>query len=166
MSILPVLLYPHPALRQAAETVTEEGIQSPDLRRFIADMIETMYASTGAVGLAAPQLGSLRRVLVFDTTANTSKSELHVFINPVIVSQSKWKYGKEGCLSIPEFRGTVKRARKITVTWQDIDGQQREGEFLDFAAVVIQHEVDHLHGILFLDRLRTIGAETSLERRQ
>lgn len=165
MSERKVQIYPNPILRQHSAFVPENDLISLPISTLVQDLIDTMYANIGAVGLAAPQIGELLQIIVFDPTANSTRSELCVMINPRITSLSKWKYGREGCLSVPDYRGTVKRARKLQVAWTDTQGQLKEGEFRDFAAVIVQHEVDHLSGILFFDRIRAIEGGVILEPR-
>jgi peptide deformylase len=125
-------------------------------------MIETLYHFPGTVGLAASQVGVPVQIMVIDSTAKTTKDRLMVLINPVLTQQSQWKYSREGCLSFPEYLVTVKRARKITAEWLDPKGQLQSEAFRDFEAVIIQHELDHLQGILFIDRVKNMQTDLIL----
>jgi peptide deformylase len=163
MAVRPVLQYPHPVLRESCRDVTPDMIVNGCLQVLVTDLMDTMYATPGTVGLAAPQIGETWRVFVMDVTANTTRDQALVVVNPVIETQSKWKFGREGCLSFPEYLITLKRARKIQCRYLDGLGQHQVQDFQDFAAVVFQHEYDHLAGILFIDLARSL--ETDLLRR-
>ncbi len=147
MAILPIRVYPDPVLREPASPVAEVD---DSVRRLIADMTETMRAAPG-VGLAAPQVGVQRRVLVYSLGA---EEPVHALINPEIVERSGNEVvADEGCLSIPELSYPVPRAERITIRALDADGHAVSYDAEEFEARVIQHEVDHLDGVLFLDRL-------------
>lgn len=161
MAILEIVTYPDPILRTVCDPV--ESI-TDDIVELIDNMVETMYAFPGTVGLAAPQVGVSKRIIVLDTTSKTTKDQLLVLINPVITESSKNKYVREGCLSVPEYLGDVKRAQKIIYTALDRHGNMLENEAKYFEAVVIQHEIDHLDGILFIDKINRL--KTDLIRRQ
>lgn len=127
------------------------------LRRLVADMFETMYESNG-IGLAAPQIGILRKVIVVDTMEPGEKMAL---VNPKIDYWSEERHAmKEGCLSIPGVEGEVVRPTRIHIKANDVDGNEIEFEAEGLLARVIQHEVDHLNGILFIDHLTTSERET------
>lgn len=163
MTLLEILTYPNPVLRQPCRPLTPEEIRSEAIQTLIADMIDTMYHHAGSVGLAAPQVGVPVQLFVMDSTAKESRERLKVLINPVMTQQSQWKYSREGCLSFPDYLVTVKRARKVTATWLTPDGEESSEAFRDFEAIILQHEADHLQGILFLDRVKNM--QTDLIRR-
>ena len=145
-----VLLHPHPLLTRRAEPATDPG-------RVIADLLDTMRSFGHCVGIAAPQIGELVRVAVVDCTGHPKAPESHgelVLVNPVIVAASGSKVGREGCLSIPELTGNVRRATHITV---EAEGLRVEAE--GFEARAIQHEIDHLDGLLFLDRVESLESD-------
>lgn len=145
MAILNIRTDEDPILRKKSRKV--EKIDE-DLKSFIEDMYETMYDAQG-VGLAAVQVGRLKRLVVLDDY-NGSKITL---INPVIESLGEDQVdGMEGCLSVPDRMGKIKRAQKVTVSYQDIDGDRKIIEAEDFLARIIQHELDHLEGILYTDK--------------
>ena len=148
MAILPIRTYPDPVLRKEAEPVT---VIDAKLRQLAADMIETMQDANG-VGLAAPQVGvSLRMVIVdFDP----ENGDPRVLINPVITKRSGRKeVGDEGCLSFPGLRSRVKRSPRVVCEAQNLDGDIVEYQAEDLSARAVQHELDHLDGMLFVDKV-------------
>lgn len=147
MALLKVLHYPDPRLKLKSEPVTDFG---PKMQRFFDDMIETMHVEDG-VGLAAPQVGVRQRLLIACPTMK--KGEEFVIINPVIESSHGREKGMEGCLSLPGINGEVVRAKKIKLRFQDRTGRTMLADIKDFFARIIQHEMDHLDGILLIDRL-------------
>jgi peptide deformylase len=166
MSILKVARMGHPVLRAVARTLTPADIRTDDIQRLIDDMIETMVEYHG-VGLAAPQIHHGLRLFVADLGASDEQreeAEPLAIINPEIVPVGgeiveDW----EGCLSIPDIRGRVPRARAIKVRALDRTGKRVELSVADFSARVIQHETDHLDGILFFDRMRRFDSLTFLD---
>ena len=164
MSILKVARMGHPVLRTKARTVDKSELKSPAVQQFIDSMIDTMFEYSG-VGLAAPQVHESLRVFVamLDPDGN-GESDAVVFVNPEItVKGDQTVEGWEGCLSIPDIRGRVPRAQHISVTALDRHGKRFEMELKDFPARVVQHETDHLDGVLFLDRMRSFESLTYLE---
>ena len=147
MALLTILEYPDERLRQKAASVETFD---DDLRRFVDDMLETMYAAPG-IGLAATQVNVHQRVIVIDITEE--KNAPLCLINPEIVDKQGCDEMEEGCLSVPGIYEKVKRARSIRVRAQDVHGSVSEIEAEGLLAVCIQHEVDHLDGHLFVDRL-------------
>ncbi len=146
MAILPIRIYPDPVLREPAALVTAVD---DDVRKLIADMAETMKDAPG-VGLAAPQVGVQRRVLVYQAFED---DELRALINPEIAKAEGEVVENEGCLSIPGLAYPVARAERIVVRAMNEAGEVFEHAAEDFEARVIQHEVDHLNGILYIDRI-------------
>ena len=149
MAVRPVRLYGDPVLRQKAAPVTEID---DTLRRLVADMRETMQAYHG-VGLAANQVGVLQRVLVVDVPTSETEIASYTLVNPVLSERSGAETGEEGCLSIPGIYEDVRRAQRVRVRAQDEHGQPIDFVAEGYLARAIQHEVDHLDGVLFLDRL-------------
>jgi peptide deformylase len=145
-----ILKYGEPLLEQSAEPVTD--FDNSNLRELIADMWETMYAARG-VGLAAPQIGVSQRISVIDVSAGEDESQKLILINPEIVSQEGSQTGEEGCLSLPGFRDQVRRANKVTVRAQNERGELIEVVGEELLARALQHEIDHLNGILFINHL-------------
>jgi peptide deformylase len=149
MSILPIRHYPDPVLKQKAVPVT---VFDAALRRLAGDMLDTMYAAPG-VGLAAPQVGVSRRLIVLDCSAKDADRQPLVAVNPEILAGEGDSCEEEGCLSVPEYYASVPRHTRVRVRYQDLDGTPRELAAEGLWAICFQHEIDHLDGILFVDRL-------------
>lgn len=147
MAFLKVRTYPDPVLKKKAEPLAQFG---PAEQRLFDDMIETMYAEDG-VGLAAPQAGISKRVLIASPTM--TRGEEYVFVNPEIFEARGRELGLEGCLSLPGISGEITRAKVIRFRALDRNGKPLEMEVKDFFARIIQHEIDHLNGILLIDRV-------------
>jgi peptide deformylase len=147
MALLPILEYPDPRLRLRSEPVTAFDA---DLGRLVDDLLETLYA-TNAIGLSAPQAGIHRQVLVMDLSGNAS--EPLVFVNPEILDSAVPGLVEEGCLSVPGVVGNLVRATRVRVRARDRSGGTFERDLEDMYAVCLQHEMDHLVGKLFVDRL-------------
>ncbi len=145
-----IVKYGDPILEQPAGRVAE--FDTPDLHDLVASMFETMYAHKG-VGLAAPQIGLSHRLTVIDCSAGEDERQKVVLINPEIIRREGAQVGEEGCLSIPGFREDVKRAKVAVVRAQTVSGETFELTGEDLLARAIQHETDHLDGILFLSHL-------------
>jgi peptide deformylase len=149
MAVRSILRYPDPRLRQKALPVERV---TPEIERLIEDMAETMYAAPG-VGLAATQVGEAHRIFVIDIAGEDEPSDLRVFINPQITRTEGEQVGNEGCLSFPNITEEVKRSAKIVVRALDRAGQPFELEAEGLLAVAVQHESDHLDGVLMIDRM-------------
>jgi peptide deformylase len=164
MSILKVARMGHPVLRQKARALDKQALKSPALQRLIDDMIETMHEYAG-VGLAAPQVHQSLRLFVAQLDPDGGgDGEVVTIINPQVdVVGSNTVEGWEGCLSIPDIRGMVPRAAEIKLSALDRHGKRLEIDAKEFPARVIQHETDHLDGILFFDRMRSFESLTFME---
>ncbi len=150
MAILDIVYYGDPRLEKVSEPVADFDI---DLRRFVKDLFETMYYTNG-VGLSSPQVGVNKRILVIDTSGGNDRSKQVVLINPVIVQESGEQKGQEGCLSFPGLFADVKRPNVVKVKAQDLDGKEIEVEGKELFARAMHHEIDHLDGILFIERMK------------
>ncbi len=153
MALLPILEAPHPVLSKKARPVAENEFGA-ELVQLLNDMVETMYDAPG-VGLAAPQIGDSRRILVADPSNNDDHDAPTVFkmVNPKIIHKSVSLISyEESCLSVPEFYLNVKRYEELTVEWKDGMGNTHREIFSGFAAIVLQHEMDHLEGVTLLDK--------------
>ena len=156
MSLLDIRVLGDPVLRQETNVVTEV---TAELRRLVDDMFETMYAAKG-IGLAAPQVGRLERLSVVDVDGAR-----FVLFNPEIVeSDAKRIKGEEGCLSIPEIYGDVERSARVLVRAMDVDGKTYEVEGRELLARCLQHEIDHLHGRLFIDYLSALKRRSATSK--
>lgn len=165
MAVKPIVLYPDPILKTHAPAVEviDDGV-----RQLIEDLIDTMYAGPGSVGVAAPQIGVSLRACVIDVSKNRNGKDnnhgLLLMINPEIVERSGSAVMREGCMSVPDYTGDVERATELTLRYTEPDGARREFVASGFEAVAIQHEIDHLDGFLFLDRIASL--KTGLFRRK
>ena len=164
MAVLEILKYPDERLKQMSEPVEvfDEALQS-----FVRDLEETRLAGPGAVGIAAPQVGRFQRIVIVDVSKMRKPVENHghlVLINPEIMEWDGMAKGREGCLSVPDFTGDVVRAERISLKAFNPTGESFELETSGFEARAIQHELDHLDGLLFLDRL--VSRRTDLFRRK
>ncbi|MCW5199960.1 peptide deformylase, partial [Desulfobulbus sp. F1] len=149
MALRKILTHPHPVLREQAAKITEFNAE---LRQLAKDMADTMYEEQG-VGLAGNQIGIARQIAVIDISTQDDEKKYLVLINPVISEGEGCESGKEGCLSVIEYDAKVERFKKIRITGQDVEGKQLDFIAEDRFARIIQHEVDHLHGTLFIDRI-------------
>lgn len=159
MTVLPIRRWPHPDLSQTC-AAAEPGSRAEALAQ---DMLDTMYDAPGR-GLAAPQIGVLTRLFVMDVTWKEGTPTPQVFLNPQITWRAEEMVDREeGCLSIPGLLVTVTRPAEIDVTWQDATGAPHSGRFSGFAAACIQHEMDHLDGVVTLDRISETDREAALQ---
>jgi len=162
MTIRNILTYPDKFLRQTAKPVTAFD---DDLQVLINDMIETMYDEPG-VGLAAVQIGSEQSVIVYDVTQIEGERQAEALINPKIVFREGSMISEdEGCLSVPDFRSDVKRDAHIRVEGLDRQGNPVNIDADNFLAIVLQHEIDHLNGVLFIDRISSLKREMYKRKR-
>ena len=150
--IRPILIHPDPRLKKLCEPVTEV---TAEMRQLAADMLETMYDEPG-VGLAAAQIGVTRRLIVMDCIKDGPPEPMALFNPEVIWSSEDLSTYEEGCLSIPEQYAEVKRPAEVIVRWMDLDGAQQERQFAGLWATCVQHEIDHLNGILFISHLSSL----------
>ncbi len=158
--ILKIVKYPDPVLEQRGEPVTEFD---DELRKFVADMFETMYASQG-IGLAAQQVGVPKRIAVIDLSMGKDPAEKLVRVNPEVTLREGRQYEEEGCLSFPEIRERVTRAAKVHVKAQDEYGKLVELDGDELLARCFQHEIDHLDGIIFLLRMSPLKRSLNLRK--
>ncbi len=152
MTIHAILTYPDPILRRETETVSSFDSA---LKKLADDMADTMYDAPG-VGLAAPQVGVSKQIIVVDLSKSKDEKDFMPLINPKIISHEGFQIDEEGCLSVPDLTSKVKRFKKVLIAYQDLDGTPMELSAEDRFAVVLQHEIDHLHGILFIDHLSSL----------
>lgn len=160
-----ILTYPHPLLKKFARPV--ERID-PSIQGVVVDLIDTMRAGPGSVGVAAPQIGVSLRICVVDVSGNRNGKDnnhgLLIMINPEILAAQGAAVMREGCMSVPDYTGDVQRNTTVTLKFLDETGERQEILASGFEAVAIQHEMDHLDGILFLDRI--VSLKTGLFRRK
>jgi peptide deformylase len=158
--IRPILRYPAPILHQKA---VEVPAVTPDVAALIDDLVQTMHGASG-VGLAAPQVGLSERVFVIDLSVGKSPGDLIALVNPTFVRRDGMQLEEEGCLSVPGFHATVARPLHVVIRGLDRSGQERTIEAHGLLARALQHEMDHLDGILFIDRLKPVQRRLILRR--
>ena len=164
MTLRPILIHPDPRLKKVCAPVPD---LSDELRRLADDMLETMYEAPG-IGLAAPQVGVLDRVIVADAVKDPDATpQPMVMFNPeIVLASDDTSVYEEGCLSIPEQYADVTRPAEVRVRWIDTSGNEREGEFAGLWATVLQHEIDHLNGKLFIDYLSPMKRQMMTRKSQ
>jgi peptide deformylase len=164
MPVRPIVLFPHPVLKQVCRPADPAD---PAARALAQDLLDTLDSAPG-VGVAAPQIGQALRIAVVDATRSQRHSAgaqgRFVLFNPEITHREGEQRFREGCLSIPEYTGNVRRAARVTIRARGLDGEPIEVTAQEFEAVVFQHELDHLDGLLFLDRIADV--KTDLFRRK
>ena len=158
--VYPIVKFPDPILQRPAEAVTAFD---DDLRRLVDDMFESMYVAHG-IGLAAPQIGIPQRITVIDLSFQKTPEDKLTLINPELVTTEGKIYEEEGCLSLPDIREKVNRAAKIKIRAQDAWGKWFERDADDLLARVVQHEIDHLDGILFIFRISALKRDFVLRK--
>ena len=164
MAVLEILAYPDTRLKQESVPVT--SFDAP-LQHFVSDLEETRLAGPGAVGIAAPQVGCFQRIVIVDVSKLKRPVANHghlILVNPEITAWDGYAVGREGCLSVPDYTGNVIRAERIHLIAFDPTGERREFDMEGFEARAVQHEMDHLDGLLFLDRL--VSKRNDLFRRK
>jgi len=164
MAVLEILAIPDERLKQESQAVT---VFDDELRAFIADLEETRQAGPAAVGIAAPQVNRHQRIVIVDCSTTRKPVPNHghlILVNPEITEWDGYEMGREGCLSVPDYTGNVIRATRITLRAQDPHGNPLQFEMEGFEARAVQHELDHLDGLLFIDRV--VSRRTDLFRRK
>jgi peptide deformylase len=163
MARRPILILPDPRLRAVADPV--EAIDG-EIRKLARDMLETMYEAPG-IGLAAPQVGELRRVVVMDLSKEDEPRNPIVMVNPEVLKYSEETVTtEEGCLSIPELYYDVERPAEVTVRYTDLEGREQVTEAKERLAICMQHEIDHLDGVLYIDYLSRLKRDRVLKKFQ
>jgi peptide deformylase len=165
MAILEIFKIPDPRLKQVSEPVTD--FADPELQQFIDDLEETRQDGPAAVGIAAPQVGKFIRVVIVDCSTTRKPVPNHghmILVNPEIAEWDEFEMGREGCLSVPDYTGNVIRAKKIKLKALDRHGNPLEFNMVDYEARAAQHEIDHLDGMLFIDRV--VSRRTDLFQRK
>ncbi len=165
MSVRPVVRLPEPVLKRAADPVKDIG---PEELALAADLLDTMAASPHCVGVAAPQIGASVRAFCVDVTGHRKADSCHgafVLFNPVLVLARHLEQAREGCLSVPDLTGNVARATEVVVRGLAPEGHTRVIEANGFEARALQHELDHLDGLLFLDRVGSLTTDVFRRKR-
>ena len=161
MTVKPLVILPDPILRRVSEPVARID---DSVRRFADDMLETMYDAPG-IGLAAIQVGEPLRMLVIDLAKEDEEKQPQVFVNPeILASSDERSVYEEGCLSIPDYYAEVERPATVRVRFQDLTGQTREIEADGLLATCLQHEMDHLNGVLFIDHISKLKRDMVIRK--
>ena len=156
MGVRRIVTYPDTVLRERAESVTDiDG----KIQQLIDDMADTMYHARNAIGLASNQVGEPFRIIMFDTSAKDEANDLVVLINPEIIEADGLIVNEEGCLSVIDYQADVKRSERVTVKGVDREGKPMTLKKEGLAAIVLQHEIDHLNGTLFIDHISKLKRE-------
>jgi peptide deformylase len=155
-----IVKYPDPVLAKRGETIT---VFDDKLKTLVEEMFESMYAAQG-IGLAAPQIGISQRLTVIDVSFKKNPDDKVVLINPEIIEREGEQYEEEGCLSLPDIREKVKRAAKVKVRAQNVRGEWFEIEGEELLSRAFQHEIDHLDGVLFIDRLSRLKKDLTVRK--
>ena len=161
MSALDILTIPDKRLKHKSSEVLNFDER---LEKIVADMFDTLYASGNGIGLAAPQVGIRKRIVVIDLKEDEKQNQI-VLINPKIMSASEEKsVNQEGCLSIPGYYADVERPNEVNVEWTDLKGKKIKKKCSGLLSICIQHEIDHLDGVLFIDYLSNLKRKRALEK--
>ena len=161
MTLLKILTIPDPRLKYKSSVVE---VFDKKLKKTVRDMYETLYASGNGIGLAAPQVDIRKRIVVIDLKEDGKSSPI-TFINPKIIKFSDEKFiNQEGCLSVPEYYADVERAKEVEVEWFDELGVKYKKKLSGLLSICIQHEIDHLDGILFIDHLSALKRKMALQK--
>ena len=161
MSVLEILTIPDQRLKNKS---TEVKLFDINLKKIVKDMFDTLNDSGNGIGLAAPQVGVKKRIVIVDLKENNKSSPV-IFINPVIIKESRERaVNEEGCLSIPGYYAEVERAKEVDVEWYDLEGEKITKTFSGLFSICIQHEIDHLDGILFIDYLSRLKRRRANEK--
>ena len=161
MTILKILTIPDPRLKHKSSNIE---VFDEKLKKIVRDMYETLYASGNGIGLAAPQVDIRKRIVVVDLKEDGKSSPI-TFINPKIIKLSDEKFiNQEGCLSVPEYYANVERAKEVEVEWFDDLGKNNKKKLSGLLSICIQHEIDHLDGILFIDHLSALKRKMAVQK--
>ena len=146
-------LFPDPILRKKSETIKLFGAA---LRPTLKNLAQAMDGKPHAIGIAAPQIGISRRIAIVDVSARVPGAGRILLINPEILDAREERLSREGCMSLPDYRGDIKRYKHVMLEWKDVTGKQCRHAFEGIEAICIQHEVDHLNGLLFIDHVASL----------
>ena len=161
MAVLEILTIPDPRLKHKSSKIDFFDVK---LKKIVKDMYETLYASGNGIGLAAPQVNIRKRIVVIDLK-NDDKPSPITFVNPIITKFSEEKFlNQEGCLSVPEYYADVERSKEVEVEWFDESGNKIKRKLSGLLSICIQHEIDHLDGILFIDHLSALKRKMAVQK--
>ena len=154
--------FPEPILRQISKAITHfDSALEKDVKR----LIRVMKSQPGGIGIAAPQIGILKRIAIVDVSSKTPRAKLLVLINPEIIKLEKEIVLREGCMSLPDYTANVRRFDELNAKWQDLTGKTIVYKATKLEARCIQHEIDHLNGVLFVDRVASLNSDVFRRKR-
>lgn len=162
MAVLPIRFFPDPILRERSRPV---AWQDPRIRKFLKDLIDTLYAQPAGIGIAAPQVGEPRQVIIVDVSLKDPSKHQFVMFNPRIIRQEGEVLTREGCMSLPDYTANVVRGARVVAAWRDPEGERHERAFTGIEAICLQHEMDHLNGLLFIDRVGSLKTDVFVRGR-
>lgn len=151
-----IRLFPDPILRKKAKTVSKFG---PSLKPILSALMDTLRAQPSGIGIAAPQIGISQRIVIVDVSARVPGAKLMILINPEIQKTWEQRPSREGCMSVPEYTGNLHRFNQVQIVWHDPEGRRNQKIAAGLEAVCIQHEIDHLNGVLFLDHVSSLKTD-------
>jgi len=155
MPVLPIRFFPDPILRKPSKAVR---LRDPRLERFLKDLLETLRAQPHGIGIAGPQVGEGIRVIIVDVSLRDPSKRLEVMVNPILRYREGETLSREGCMSLPDYTANV-RAERVSVEWTDLSGRKCRKWASGIEAVCLQHEIDHLNGLLFIDRVTSLKTD-------
>lgn len=159
----PIRLFPDPVLRKPSRP---SNWRDPEIQSFIGDLTATLYAQPGGIGIAAPQVGVSEQIIIVDVSTKNPEGRRLVMINPTILRLEGEILSREGCMSLPDYTANVKRGRRILIEWTDERGQNHRKTAEGIEAICLQHELDHLAGHLFIDRVTSLKTEIYTRKRR
>ena len=163
MAVLPIRLFPDPVLRMRSKPVAQ-AVQAGN--SFLRDLVATLYAQPGGIGIAAPQVGEAKRIVVVDVSPRDPTKRREILVNPVIRRMEGEVLSREGCMSLPDYTGNVKRAARVLIEWTDERGKLRRRLASGIEAICLQHAIDHLNGVLFIDRISSLKTDVFPRKRR
>ena len=162
MASFKIRTFPDSVLRTVSEPIIKvDG----SLRSFVDRLIDTMRHQPGGIGIAAPQVGVLKQIAVVDVSSKVPGAYLRVLVNPIIISADDYQISREGCMSLPDYTANIKRAQRLVIKWQDLALKEHQMTVQGLEARCIQHEVDHLNGMLFVDRTASLKSDVFRRKR-
>ena len=163
MPVLEIRLFPDPVLRECSKPA---AWKDPKVHQFIQSLIITLYDQPGGIGIAAPQVGITKRIILIDVSFKDPTKRLEIMINPKIIHSDGELLSREGCMSLPEYTANIKRSAQVTAQWTDPKGGLQQRRFSGIEAICLQHEIDHLNGKLFIDRVASLKTEVFPRKRR
>lgn len=156
MALLPICLFPDPVLRKKSKPA---DWKNPGVQTFIKNLTATLFAQRGGIGIAAPQVGAPHRIIIMDVSSKEPTKRRRIMLNPSTKSTAGVVLSREGCMSLPDYTANVTRATSVLAEWTDSSGRRHREYFTGLEAICFQHEVDHLNGVMIIDRVASLKTE-------